>query len=112
MYRGNKTGYADICILLNESANIRIIITSITRFGFTEDMSMLRSSLIVIERDGGCEAAMSKIEKGEVENGTHRTDFPCWCRRDVENGTVSSSLSIKEWDLSGAAERTAAWDPR
>jgi hypothetical protein len=42
-----------------------------TRFGFTEDGSMLRPSLIVIERDGGCEAAMSKTEKGETENGIH-----------------------------------------
>ena len=48
-----------------------------TKFGFTEDGSKLRSSLIVIERDGGCEAATSKIEKGEVENGIHRTGSPC-----------------------------------
>ena len=41
-----------------------------TKFGFTEDGSMLRSSLIVIERDG-FEAATSKTEKGEVVNGIH-----------------------------------------
>ena len=42
-----------------------------TKFGFTEDGTMLRSLLIIIERDGGCEPAMSKTEKGEVENGIH-----------------------------------------
>ena len=68
---------------------------------------MLRSSLIVIERN---EAATSKAEKGETENGIHWTVSPYWCSKSVVNGTVS--VSIKEGNLSGAAERTAAWDPR
>ena len=42
-----------------------------TRFGFTEDGSMLRFSFIVIGLDGRYEAVMSKTEKGEVENGIH-----------------------------------------
>ena len=71
---------------------------------------MLRSSLIVIERDGECEAATSKTEKGEVENGTHWTGSPCWCSRDVVNGTVFACFKRKK--LSGAAERTPMWDPR
>ena len=42
-----------------------------TRFGFPEDGLMLRSSLIVIERDRGCESVVTKTQKGEVENGIH-----------------------------------------
>lgn len=79
-------------------------------FSFTEDGSMLRSSLIVMERDGGCEAATSKTEKGNVENGIHWTGSPCWCSRNLVNGTVSIPLKIGH--LSGAAERTAMSDPR
>ena len=71
---------------------------------------MLRSSLIVIERDGKCEAATSKTEKGEVENGIHWTGCLNWCNRDLVNGTVFSSIKVE--NLSGAAERTAMWDPR
>ena len=78
-----------------------------TRFGFTEDKSMLKSSLIVIEGD---EAAMSKTEKGEVENGIQWTGSSCWCIRNVVNGTVS--VSIIDENLSGAAERTGVCDPR
>lgn len=95
--------------------NRRIIIRNrgfffLTRFDFTEDRLMLRLSLIAIERNWDCEAAMSKAEKGEVENGIHSTVSPCWCRRDVVNGTVS--VDNKDEELNGAAERTAMWNPR
>jgi hypothetical protein len=71
---------------------------------------MLKSWLIIIERDGGCEAAMSKTENGDVENGIHWTGSPCCCIRNGVKGTVS--LCLKNGQRSGAAERTAMSDPR
>ena len=75
---------------------------------------MLSCSLIVVEQDGGTEAATSKIEKGEVENGIHWTGSPCWCIRNVVNGTVFCIIdeNLRGENPSGAAERTATWDPR
>lgn len=61
-----------ISVILNEMSNVREIEGRVlTRFGFTEDGSMLRSSLIIIEQGDGCEAATSKTAKGDVENGIH-----------------------------------------
>jgi hypothetical protein len=62
------------------------------------------------ERDGGYEEATSKTEKGDVENGIHSTGSPCWCSKNLVNGTDSRCL--KSGHLSGAAERTAMSEPR
>jgi hypothetical protein len=89
---------------------LELVLFYFTRFGFTEDGSMLRYSLIVIERDGESEAATSKTEKGEIENGIHWTGSPCWCSKDVVNRVVF--VLSKDEILSGAAESKGEWEPR
>ena len=82
-----------------------------TRFGFPEDGLMLRSSLIVIEWDRGCESVVTKTQKGEVENGIHWTGSPCRCSRDVVNGAVLPSMNDEPPCATVTDERRAKWDP-
>ena len=71
---------------------------------------MLKSSLIIMERDDEYERVMSKTEKGEVENGIQWTGSPCCSIRELVNGTVS--VRARSGHRSGAAERTAMSDPK